>query len=96
MDSRQRVVWISTGIVVLQGTSLDFDLLNCTAIGWRYVRINGLPAQAQQIDAARVRDPAGLQVSRQPSAGSTAKNLSTDCCSCSHERIDAARVQVVD
>jgi hypothetical protein len=36
MDSRRLVVWISTGILGFQGATLAFDLLNCTAIGWRF------------------------------------------------------------
>jgi hypothetical protein len=44
MDSRRLVVWISTGILGFQGATLAFDLLNCTALSWLYVRMNGLPA----------------------------------------------------
>ena len=42
MDSRRLVVWISTGILGFQGATLAFDLLNCTALSWLYVRTNGL------------------------------------------------------
>ena len=41
MDSRRLVVWISTGILGFQGATLAFDLLNCTALSWLYVRMNG-------------------------------------------------------
>jgi hypothetical protein len=34
MDSRRLVVWISTGILVFQGSTLAFDLLNCSAMAW--------------------------------------------------------------
>jgi transglutaminase-like putative cysteine protease len=44
MDSRRLVVWISTGILGFQGATLAFDLLNCTALSWLYVRANGLAA----------------------------------------------------
>ncbi len=52
MDSRRLVVWISTGILGFQGATLAFDLLNCSAMGWLYVRMNGLPAHGQRINAA--------------------------------------------
>ena len=54
MDSRRLVVWISTGILGFQGATLAFDLLNCTALSWLYVRTNGLPAMER-----RVEQPAG-------------------------------------
>ena len=93
MDSRRLVVWISTGILGFQGATLAFDLLNCTAMGWLYVHLNGLAPQAQQIDAAIAQgkgNPGGLQ---QPAAGSTAEHLSIDFCSRSQGRIDAAVTQ---
>ena len=34
MDSRPLLAWISTGILVFQGSTLAFDLLNCSAMGW--------------------------------------------------------------
>ncbi len=37
MDSRRLVVWISTGILVFQGSTLAFDLLNCSAMSWLVV-----------------------------------------------------------
>ena len=48
------VVWISTAILGFQGATLAFDLLNCTALSWLYVRLNGFgpppaaPALQQQ------------------------------------------------
>ena len=50
MDSRRLVAWISTGILAFQGATLAFDLLNCTALSWLYVRANGLPAMERQVD----------------------------------------------
>ena len=49
MDSRRLVVWISTAILGFQGVTLAFDLLNCTALSWLYVRLNGFapPPQSQ-------------------------------------------------
>jgi len=44
MNSRRLVVGISTGILGFQGATLAFHLLNCTALRWLYVRMNGLPA----------------------------------------------------
>ena len=48
MDSRRLVVWISTGILGFQGLTLCFDLLNCTALSWLYVRLNGFDAVVQR------------------------------------------------
>jgi hypothetical protein len=48
MDSRRLVVWISTGILGFQGSTLAFDLLNCTALSWLYVRAHGLAALERQ------------------------------------------------
>ena len=93
MDSRRLVVWISTGILGFQGATLAFDLLNCTAMSWLYVRMNGLPAQAPQINAASPNvqsNPGGQQ---QPSAEATAEHITTDFCSRSQGRIDAAVTQ---
>ena len=42
MDSRRLVDWISTGILGFQGATLAFDLLNCTALSWLDVRMQGL------------------------------------------------------
>ena len=90
MDSRRLVVWISTGILGFQGATLAFDLLNCTAMGWLYVRMNGLPPQAQRIDAASAYGQGNPGGQQQPSAGSTAEHITTDFCSRSQGRIDAA------
>jgi len=92
MDSRRLVVWISTGILGFQGATLAFDLLNCTAMGWLYVRMNGLAPQAQQIDAGSAHGQ-GNPGGQQPSAGSTAEHITTDFCSRSQGRIDAAVTQ---
>ena len=48
MDSRRLVVWISTGILGFQGATLAFDLLNCTALSWLVLRVNGLPRLERQ------------------------------------------------
>jgi len=72
MDSRRLVVWISTGILGFQGATLAFDLLNCTALSWLYVRSNGLAALERRVDEPSGRpgvvDPDATQ---QPSGGST-------------------------
>jgi len=48
MTSRRLVVWISTGILGFQGATLAFDLLNCTALSWLVLRVNGLPRLERQ------------------------------------------------
>ena len=53
MESRRLVVWISTGILGFQGVTLCFDLLNCTALSWVYVRSVGF-----QVNVARAQLPA--------------------------------------
>ena len=93
MESRRLVVWISTGILGFQGATLAFDLLNCTDMGWLYVRMNGLPPQVQQINAANAHGQANPVGPQQPSAGSTAEHITTDFCSRSQGRIDAAVTQ---
>jgi hypothetical protein len=93
MDSRRLVVWISTGILGFQGATLAFDLLNCTAMGWLYVRMNGLPAQGQRINAASPNGQGNPGSDQQPSVGSTAEPITTDFCSRSQGRIDAAVTQ---
>ena len=50
MDSRRLVVWISTGILGFQVATLAFDLLNCTALSWLYVRAHGLAALERDLD----------------------------------------------
>ena len=64
-----------------QGATLAFDLLNGTAMGWLYVRMNGLPPQAQQIDAASAQGQGNPGGPPQPSAGSTPEHITTDFCS---------------
>jgi hypothetical protein len=54
MDSRRLVVWISTGILGFQGATLAFDLLNCTALSWLYVRTNGLAAIERPMERSAV------------------------------------------
>ncbi len=93
MDSRRLVVWISTGILGFQGATLAFDLLNCTAMGWLSVRMNGLPPQAQRINAASAHGQGNPGGQQQPSAGSMAEHITTDFCSRSQGRIDAAVTQ---
>jgi hypothetical protein len=63
MDSRRLVVWISTGILGFQGATLAFDLLNCTALSWLYVRMHGLPAVERRLDEST--SPSDADVSEQ-------------------------------
>ena len=56
MESRRLVVWISTAILGFQGVTLAFDLLNCTALSWLYVRLNGFEPGPQQV----VQQPGGM------------------------------------
>jgi hypothetical protein len=72
MDSRRLVVWISTGILGVQGATLAFDLLNCTALSWLYVRVNGLPALER-----RVAVPDGRSGLLDPDAANPPTNAST-------------------
>ena len=52
MDSRRLMVWISTGILVFQGSTLAFDLLNCSAMGWLLLlRQGGASISATHPDA---------------------------------------------
>ncbi|WP_094592249.1 hypothetical protein, partial [Vulcanococcus limneticus] len=57
MESRRLVVWISTGILGFQGLTLCFDLLNCTALSWLYVRLHGFDAAVQR-SVASAPEPA--------------------------------------
>ena len=57
MESRRLVVWISTGILGFQGLTLCFDLLNCTALSWLYVRLHGFDVAVQR-SAGPVEEPA--------------------------------------
>lgn len=72
MDSRRLVVWISTGILGFQGATLAFDLLNCTALSWLYVRSNGLAAIERRID-----EPAGRSGVADPDAPQKSSGAST-------------------
>jgi hypothetical protein len=91
MDSRRLVVWISTGILGFQGATLAFDLLNCTALSWLYVRMNGLPALERRLDepsgSAAVVDPDAPQ---QPSGASATEHPVAVFCARPQGRIDDA------
>ena len=91
MDSRRLVVWISTGILGFQGATLAFDLLNCTALSWLYVRMNGLPALARRVDepgsSGGVVDP---DAPKQPPVGSTPEHPVALFCARPQGRIDDA------
>ena len=91
MDSRRLVVWISTGILGFQGATLAFDLLNCTALSWLYVRTNGLAALER-----RVEDPVGRSgvidpdASQKLSGGPTPEHPVALFCTRPQGRIDDA------
>ena len=91
MDSRRLVVWISTGILGFQGATLAFDLLNCTALSWLYVRTNGLAALERRVDEpagrAGVVDPDAPQ---QPAGASTPGHPVALFCTRPQGRIDDA------
>ncbi len=91
MDSRRLVVWISTGILGFQGATLAFDLLNCTALSWLYVRMNGLPTIERRADESGgsrgVVDP---DAPEQPSGDSTPEHQLVLFCARSQNRIDDA------
>jgi hypothetical protein len=91
MDSRRLVVWISTGILGFQGATLAFDLLNCTALSWLYVRMNGLPALERRVDepssSGGVVDP---DAPKQISVGSTSEPPVALFCARPQGRIDDA------
>ena len=59
MESRRLVVWISTAILGFQGVTLAFDLLNCTALSWLYVRLNGFGPAPQQAAQQPAQHPEG-------------------------------------
>ena len=91
MDSRRLVVWISTGILGFQGATLAFDLLNCTALSWLYVRANGVPALARRVDEGAGRgDMVDPDAPEQPSAGSTPEHPVALFCTRPQGRIDDA------
>ena len=91
MDSRRLVVWISTGILGFQGATLAFDLLNCTALSWLYVRSNGLAALERRVEEptsrAGVVDP---DASQKLSGGSTPEHPVALFCTRPQGRIDDA------
>ena len=91
MDSRRLVVWISTGILGFQGATLAFDLLNCTALSWLYVRTNGLAAMERPVERPSGRggvvDP---DAPKQPPGGSAAEHPVALFCTRPQDRIDDA------
>jgi hypothetical protein len=91
MDSRRLVVWISTGILGFQGATLAFDLLNCTALSWLYVRMHGLPAVERRVDEKTphggVTEPGTTQ---QPSSGPMPEHPAQLFCTRPQGRIDEA------
>jgi hypothetical protein len=91
MDSRRLVVWISTGILGFQGATLAFDLLNCTALSWLYVRANGVPALERRVDEGAGRgDAVDPDAPGQPSAGSIPEHPVALFCTRPQGRIDDA------
>jgi hypothetical protein len=91
MDSRRLVVWISTGILGFQGATLAFDLLNCTALSWLYVRTNGLVALERRVDEdASPGAESTPSAPEQPSAGSTPEHPVAQFCTRPQGRIDEA------
>ena len=91
MDSRRLVVWISTGILGFQGATLAFDLLNCTALSWLYVRMNGLPTIERRVDeSGGSRGVVHPDTPEQPSGGSTSDHPVALFCARPQGRIDDA------
>jgi hypothetical protein len=90
MDSRRLVVWISTGILGFQGSTLAFDLLNCTALSWLYVRANGLPAVERRMDETTGRRAVVDPDASQPSAEATSDHPVALFCTRPQGRIDDA------
>ena len=91
MDSRRLVVWISTGILGFQGATLAFDLLNCTALSWLYVRTNGLAAIERPMErSAGGRGVVDPDVTQQPLAESSAEHRVALFCVRPQGRIDEA------
>jgi len=91
MDSRRLVVCISTGILGFQGATLAFDLLNCTALSWLYVRTNGLQAVQRRVDEGAGRGGVvDLDAPQQPSASSTPEHPVALFCTRPQGRIDEA------
>jgi len=91
MDSRRLVVWISTGILGFQGATLAFDLLNCTALSWLYVRANGLAGLERRVEQPSDRTGAvDPDVPQQPSGASTPEHPVALFCTRPQGRIDDA------
>jgi len=91
MDSRRLVVWISTGILGFQGATLAFDLFNCTALSWLYVRMNGLPAAERRVDGSGgPRGAVSSDAPQQTSRGSTPEHPVALFCARPQGRIDDA------
>jgi len=78
MESRRLVVWISTGILGFQGVTLCFDLLNCTALSWVYVRSVGFQASVARAQVAAAA-PANGSGNAAPAAGPTPNPLNLFC-----------------
>jgi hypothetical protein len=91
MDSRRLVVWISTGVIGFQGATLAFDLLNCTALSWLYVRTNGLAAQERRDEESTGRAGViGPDAPQKTSGGSTPEHPMSLFCTRQQGRIDDA------
>ena len=91
MDSRRLVVWISTGILGFQGATLAFDLLNCTALSWLYVRVNGLPViEGRMNEASGHRGVVDPDAPQQPSGSSRPEHPLALFCARPQGRIDDA------
>ena len=78
MESRRLVVWISTGILGFQGVTLCFDLLNCTALSWVYVRSVGFQANVARAQVPSSATPNGSG-GTPPAAAPTPKPLNLFC-----------------
>jgi hypothetical protein len=91
MDSRRLVVWISTGILGFQGATLAFDLLNCSALSWLYVRTNGLAALDRRLEEPTARSGAvDPDAPKHPSGGLTPEHPVALFCTRPQGRIDDA------
>ena len=94
MDSRRLVVWTSTGILGFRGATLAFDLLNCTALSWLYVRTNRLAAMERPIERpAGGREVVDPDAPPQPAGGSTPEHPLALFCARPKGRIDDAVIQ---
>jgi hypothetical protein len=88
LESQRLVVWISTGILGFQGVTLCFDLLNCTALSWVYVRSVGFQASVVRAQVAAAA-PANGSGNAAPAAGPMPNPLNLFC-ERPHGRIDGA------